>query len=63
MIGGHVAEVSGSNSIILYWPETFMNICGKNVKAALNKYKITDRQKLIVLHDCLETKVGKIKVT
>ena len=40
-----------------------MNICGKNVKIALTKYKITDRAKLIVLHDCLETKIGKIKVT
>ena len=40
-----------------------MNICGKNVKLATNKYKVSDRSWLIVLHDCLETKLGKVKVT
>ena len=49
--------------LVLYWPETFMNICGKQVKMAANKYKVTDRSRIIVLHDCLETKLGKVKVT
>ena len=47
--------------MVLYWPETFMNICGKNVKLAMGKYKINDRVKLVVLHDCLETKLGVVK--
>ena len=38
-----------------------MNICGKNVKLCMNKHQI-DKQKLIVLHDCLETKIGKVKI-
>lgn len=38
-----------------------MNIAGKNVKAAVNKYKI-DKRRIVVLHDCLETKLGKVKV-
>ena len=58
-LGGHVAEVSPS--LILYWPETFMNICGKNVKLCMNKHQI-DKTKLIVIHDCLETKLGKVKL-
>eukprot|EP00806_Schmidingerella_arcuata_P007540 Macronucleus_7910.p1 GENE.Macronucleus_7910~~Macronucleus_7910.p1 ORF type:complete len:128 (+),score=22.42 Macronucleus_7910:1-384(+) len=48
--------------MVLYWPETFMNICGKNVQLALNKYKVSDRTRLIVMHDCLETKLGVVKV-
>ena len=38
-----------------------MNICGKNVKLCMNKHHI-EKSKLIVLHDCLETKVGKVKL-
>ena len=29
-LAGHVA-VAQTQSLVLYWPETFMNICGKNV--------------------------------
>ena len=61
-MGGHVAEVR-DKKLVLYWPETFMNICGKNVHLAFNRYKIGDRSWLIILHDCLETKIGKVKVT
>ena len=39
-----------------------MNISGKNVKLACRKYSI-QTPNLIVLHDCLETKVGKFKVS
>ena len=59
-LGGHIAETS--KGLLLYWPETYMNIAGKNVKMALSKSKVNHRQ-LIVLHDCLETKLGKVKVT
>ena len=59
-LGGHVAEVP-RKKLVFYWPETFMNISGKNVRLAVNKYSITDRSKLIVLHDCLETKLGVVK--
>ncbi len=38
-----------------------MNICGKNVKLCMAKNKI-EKQQLIVIHDCLETKLGKIKL-
>jgi|LauGreDrversion4_2_1035121.scaffolds.fasta_scaffold243687_1 PTH1 family peptidyl-tRNA hydrolase len=58
-LGGHTA--SDNNKILLYWPETFMNICGKNVKLVIGKHKI-DKNKLIVIHDCLETKLGAVKL-
>ena len=61
-VGGYVAEVRGSG-LVLYWPETYMNICGKNVQMALSKYKINDRSRLVILHDCLETKLGKVKLS
>lgn len=38
-----------------------MNICGKNVKLCMNKHQI-EKSKLIVIHDCLETKIGKVKL-
>ena len=31
-LAGHVAEVD--DKFVLYWPESFMNIIGKNVKLA-----------------------------
>ena len=37
-----------------------MNICGKNVKFAMNKHRIP-KERLIVIHDCLETKLGNVK--
>ncbi len=57
--GGRVAQPS--QNLIFFWPETFMNICGKNVKICMNKYKI-EKSQLIVIHDCLETKLGKVKL-
>ena len=47
--------------MILFWPVTFMNIAGKNVKVAMKKHSI-GKAEIIVLHDCLETKIGKVKV-
>ena len=38
-----------------------MNICGKNVKLVINKHRI-NKEKLIVIHDCLETKIGMVKL-
>ena len=38
-----------------------MNICGKNVNLAKNYFGVPNK-KIIVLHDCLETKLGEIKL-
>ena len=38
-----------------------MNICGKQVKMCLKHSKI-DKTDMVVIHDCLETKLGKVKL-
>ena len=38
-LGGQVAEVPDKN-LILYWPDTYMNISGQAVKKAMKKYNI-----------------------
>ena len=60
-LGGHVAEIPGGK-LVLYWPETYMNVCGKQIKLAMNKYKVPSNKNLLILHDCLETKLGKSKL-
>ena len=40
-----------------------MNLIGKNVKLATSKFKVSSPySNLIVLHDCLETKPGVVKI-
>lgn len=60
-LGGQIAEVKDKN-LILYWPDTYMNVSGKSVKNAMKKYNI-DSTQLIVLHDNLESDVGKVEQT
>lgn len=45
----------------MFWPETLMNICGKQIKLCMNKHQV-DKTNIIVLHDCLETKTGQVKL-
>ena len=52
---------SGNVNALLLAPETYMNIIGKNVAKAMKTEKI-DKTKLIVLHDDLEQKIGKIRL-
>lgn len=58
-LGGQVAEVPSEN-LILYQPDTYMNISGQPVKKAMKKYNI-DSSQLVVLHDNLELSVGSVK--
>lgn len=52
-------RVMGQEAILLK-PETFMNLSGKSVVAALQFFKI-DADQLIVLHDDLDMASGKVK--
>lgn len=36
-MGGYVAEVPDKN-IVLYQPDTYMNVCGQSIKKAMKKY-------------------------
>ena len=58
-LGGYVAEVPAKN-LILYQPDSYMNVSGQAVKKAMKKYAI-DSSQLVILHDNLESTVGSIK--
>lgn len=48
-------------NILLLSPVSYMNIIGKNVAKATKSEKI-DKASLIVLHDDLEQKLGRIRL-
>ena len=55
-----IAELEAEHSLILQKPETFMNLSGNAVSAALKKYSIPPAR-LIVLHDEVELAPGVIR--
>ncbi len=48
------------SDVILMKPQTFMNLSGKSVRAALDFYKI-DPNDLLVIHDEVDLELGEIK--
>jgi peptidyl-tRNA hydrolase len=50
-----------SMNILLLSPVSYMNIIGKNVAKAMRTDKI-EKTSLIVLHDDLEQKLGRIRL-
>ncbi len=59
---GQVAEGRlGTEKVLLLKPETFMNLSGQSVGAAMRFYKL-DRGDVIVLHDELDLAPGKLRV-
>jgi peptidyl-tRNA hydrolase, PTH1 family len=50
----------GIHDIILLFPQTFMNLSGQSVSAALSFYK-ADENDLIVIHDEIELPFGDIR--
>ena len=56
-----VVTPSHSLNILLLSPVSYMNIIGKNVAKAMKTDKI-DKTSLIVLHDDLEQKLGRIRL-
>lgn len=62
----HIAELkvisqSFEMNALLLSPQTFMNIIGKNVAKAMRSEKI-EKANLIVIHDDLEQKLGRVRV-
>lgn len=51
----------GAEKVILLKPETFMNLSGQSVQAAMTFYKIAPAD-LVVFHDELDLAPGKLKV-
>ncbi len=59
---GHVASRSiEGEKVLLLKPQTFMNLSGKSVQAAMAFYKIP-LDHVIVLHDEIDLPLGKIRI-
>ena len=54
--------IAKNSELILLKPLTFMNLSGEAVVAALNFFKLT-KDDLVVIHDDLDIDLGKIKTT
>lgn len=50
-----------SKQLILVYPQTFMNLSGEALSAALNWYKISDLKQLLILYDDVALPLGKIR--
>lgn len=58
---GHVAEGNlGSKKVLLLKPETFMNLSGQSVAAAMRFYKLESTD-IIVFHDEIDLAPSKVK--
>lgn len=51
----------GSESVLLMKPQTFMNLSGEAVRAAMDFYKLS-AENLLVIYDDLDLPVGKIRL-
>ncbi|CAG9334860.1 unnamed protein product [Blepharisma stoltei] len=53
--------ISNYNGILLFKPHSYMNICGGIIKKAIKSFN-TQFEELIILHDDLDTPIGKAKI-
>ncbi len=59
---GECAQMTlGGESLLLLKPQTFMNLSGKSVQAAMAFYKLPPSQ-LIVIHDEIDLPLGKLRI-
>lgn len=59
---GEVSQINlDGENILLLKPQTFMNLSGKSVQAAMAFYKVPPQQ-LIVLHDEIDLPLGKLRI-
>ncbi|OGZ84061.1 MAG: aminoacyl-tRNA hydrolase [Candidatus Staskawiczbacteria bacterium RIFOXYD1_FULL_39_28] len=56
------ALISENNKIILAKPQTFMNESGKAVRVLTKPYILNPKPLLVIVHDDIDLKVGKIKI-
>ncbi|MDX1919329.1 MAG: aminoacyl-tRNA hydrolase [Candidatus Caenarcaniphilales bacterium] len=50
-----------SRHLVLLYPQTFMNLSGEALRAALTWYKITDYKQILVVYDDVALPLGKIR--
>ena len=59
---GECAKVTlGGEDVLLLKPQTYMNLSGQSVQAAMTFYKIPPAQ-MIVLHDEVDLSLGKLRI-
>ena len=54
--------ISGNRSVILAFPQTFMNDSGRSTRKLVRRYKIEDMSKLVIVHDEMDLPVGVLKI-
>lgn len=52
----------GGRSVVLAFPQTYMNLSGEAVRELVVRHGITDAAKVVVVHDELDLPVGRLKV-
>ncbi|MBN8544006.1 MAG: aminoacyl-tRNA hydrolase [Alphaproteobacteria bacterium] len=59
---GEAASIArGTEKLILLKPQTYMNLSGQSVQAAMAFHKLAPEQ-IIVLHDDLDLSLGKVRI-
>jgi PTH1 family peptidyl-tRNA hydrolase len=52
----------GGQKVLLMKPQTYMNLSGEAIKAAVDFYKIDPKEELIVLYDDISLDVGRLRI-
>jgi PTH1 family peptidyl-tRNA hydrolase len=60
----HIAALNvGGDKILFIKPQTFMNESGRAVSAALNFYKVSIAENLLIIHDDVDLPLGTVRET
>lgn len=54
--------VIAGEKVILLKPQTFMNLSGESIRAALDYYKIDETDSLIVIYDDISLALGQLRI-
>lgn len=58
-----VAEVGiGDRRVALAFPQTYVNLSGESVAMLVRRHGITDPERLVVVHDELDLRLGRVKI-
>lgn len=52
----------GGEKVILLKPQTFMNLSGESIRAALDFYKVDERESLLVIYDDISLSPGQLRI-
>jgi len=62
-MNGKLATIEiDSRKLMLVWPQTYMNLSGRCVRAVVNFYKIDLKSELLVICDDMSLPLGKIRL-